>query len=162
MQVEYLPGRREEVVGRVFGVKARLDRVAFSLQIRLRERQRAAFSDLDLQPDQVESGDHLGDGMFDLQARVDLNKVELARWRKNKLDRARVRVTDGAANGDGRLAHLPPQFFIDCGRRAFLDDLLMAALQRTIALEEMNQVPARVAQNLNLDVARPFDVFLEQ
>ena len=71
-------------------------------------------------------------------------------------------VADGAANGDGRLAHLPPQFFIDRGRRAFLDDLLMAALQRTIALEKVNQVPARVAQNLNLDVARPFDVFLEQ
>src|SRR5262245_21241641 len=78
MQIEYLSGRRQEIVSRVFGVKPRLDRVAFSLQIVLTEWQRTAFGDLDLQPDQIESGDHLSNGMFDLQARVDLDEVELA------------------------------------------------------------------------------------
>src|SRR6266498_3028243 len=92
--------------------------------------------------------------MLDLQARVDFDEIELARGPKNKLDRARVRVTDCAANLDSRGAHLPPQFFIHRRRRSLLDDLLMAALQRTIALEEMNQIAARVAQDLNLDVAR--------
>src|SRR5262249_40326067 len=121
-----------------------------------------AFGDLDLQPDQIESGDHLCDGMLDLQARVDFDEIELARGPKNKLDRARVRVTDGAANLDSRLAHLPPQFFIDRRRRTLLHDLLMGALQRTIALEEMDRVAARVAQDLNLDVARALDIFLYQ
>src|SRR5262252_1932744 len=162
LQVEYLPGGRQEIVSRVFGVKPRLDRVTFGLQIALAERQRMAFGDLDLQPDQVESGDHLRDGMLDLQARVDFDEIELARGPKNKFDRARVRVTDGAANIDSRLAHLPPQFFTDRRRRALLDDLLMAALQRTIALEQMNKIAARVAQDLKFDVARALDIFLYQ
>src|SRR4029434_555408 len=153
LQVEYLPGRRQEFVSRVFGVKPRLDRVTLGLQIALAERQRMAFGDLDLQPDQIESGDHLRDWMLDLQARVDFDEIELARGGKNKLDRARLRVAEGAPNIDSRGAHLPPQFFIDRRRRALLDDLLMAALQRTIALEEMNKIAARVAQDLNLDVA---------
>src|SRR5262249_53335267 len=106
--------------------------------------------------------DHLRDGMLDLQARVDFDEIELARGPKNKLDRARVRVTDGAANLDSRGAHLPPQFFIDRRRRTLLDDLLMAALQRTIALEEMNKIAARLAQDLTLDVTRALDIFPHQ
>src|SRR5262245_52625258 len=78
MQIDYLPGRRQEAVGRILGVKPRLYRVAFGLQIGLSERQRTAFGDLYLQPDQVEPGDHLGDWMFDLQARVGFDKVECA------------------------------------------------------------------------------------
>src|SRR5258707_15754094 len=38
----------------------------------------------------------------------------------------------------------------------------MAALQRTIALEQMNQIAMRIAENLYLDVPSVFDEFFQQ
>ena len=48
------------------------------------------------------------------------------------------------------------------GRGRFLDHLLMAALQRAIALEQMHGVAVIVGEHLHLDVARPRDIFLDQ
>ena len=47
------------------------------------------------------------------------------------------------------------------GRGRFLDDFLVAALHRAVALEEMHDIAVPVAQHLELDVARPFDQALE-
>ena len=38
----------------------------------------AALGDADLRLDDVDAGDHLGDGVLDLDARIDLDEVELA------------------------------------------------------------------------------------
>ena len=43
----------------------------------LLERQRLAGGDADLRLDQVDAGDHLGHGMLDLDAGVDLDEVEV-------------------------------------------------------------------------------------
>ena len=48
------------------------------------------------------------------------------------------------------------------GRRALLDHLLVAPLQRAVALEEMDDVAVLVAEHLHFDVARRDDVFLDQ
>ena len=48
------------------------------------------------------------------------------------------------------------------GRRgAFLPDLLVAALQRAVALAEMDGVALAVAEHLDLDVARTRQIFLQ-
>ena len=44
---------------------------------------------------------------------------------------------------------------------AFLPDLLMAALQRAVALAEMDRVALAVAENLDLDMARLLEIFFE-
>src|SRR5690606_3981526 len=43
-----------------------------------------------------------------------------------------------------------------------LDDLLVAALHRALALPQVHDVAVRIAEDLDLDVARRFDVLLEQ
>ena len=48
------------------------------------------------------------------------------------------------------------------GRRRLLDHLLVAALQRAVALEEMDDVAVPVGEDLDLDVARRQHVFLDQ
>ena len=53
--------------------------------------------------------------------------------------------TAGASAGDGTL----------------FDDLLMAALQRALALEEVHDIAVVVAEHLQLDVTRPFDQLLD-
>ena len=53
-------------------------------QADLRVRQRLALGDQDLALDQVDAGDHLGDGVLDLDARVDLDEVERRRCRRRR------------------------------------------------------------------------------
>jgi hypothetical protein len=42
---------------------------------------------------------------------------------------------------------------VHAGRRRFLDHLLVAALQRAVALEQMHSIAVRVAEHLHLDMA---------
>ena len=98
--------------------------------------------------------------MLDLDAGVHLDEVELAVL-VEELDRAdaeifelahrlRDRLADGVAGGD-----------VERGRGAFLPDLLVAALQRAVALAEMDGVALAVAEHLDLDVARALQIFFE-
>ena len=50
---------------------------------------------------------------------------------------------------------------VDRGRRRLLDQLLVAALQRAVALAEVDHVAVRVGEHLDLDVARVGQVALE-
>ena len=68
------PGLGEEAVGRVLGVDAGLDRVTGGAHVVLRERQRLALGDAQLQGDEVEAADELGDRVLDLQAGVHLEQ----------------------------------------------------------------------------------------
>ena len=46
-------------------------------------------------------------------------------------------------------------------RRRLLDDFLVAALHRAVALEQVRGVAVLVAEHLELDVARPLDQALQ-
>ena len=119
-----------------------------------------ARGDADLLVDQVDAGDHLGDRVLHLDAGVHLDEVELA---------VLVEELDGAGAGilqvlhglrhdaADALAHLDVE-----GRRgAFLPDLLVAALERAVALAQMDGVALAVAEHLDLDVARLLEVLLD-
>ena len=100
--------------------------------------------------------------MLDLQARVHLEEVELAVRRDDELDRAGVPVVDAARRRDRGLRHPLPQLVAVARRRRLLDDLLVPPLDRAVALEEVDDVAARVAEDLELDVPRLLDVALEE
>ena len=53
-------------------------------------------------------------------------------------------------------------FGADGGGRRFLEDFLVAALQRAIAFEQVDDIALGVGEDLHLDVARAEDVFLQQ
>jgi hypothetical protein len=100
--------------------------------------------------------------VLDLQARVHLKEEELARHvRDEELDRARADVRGRARNRDGRRAHRCAQRGIVNRRGTFFDDLLMPALNRALALAEVDEVALRVGEDLNLDVARALDGALD-
>ena len=99
-EVEHLDAARRgrEAHRRVLGVQARLDRVADGLGRLAFEL--AAGGHVQLQLDQVEAGDGLGDGVLDLQARVDLHEGEALLGRLvEELDRAGVAVAGLRAPG---------------------------------------------------------------
>src|SRR5690606_20386628 len=68
-------GRRK--LERIFRIDAALDRVALDFNVALAVAQLFAGSDADLLLHDVHPGDHLGHRMFDLNAGVHLDEVEL-------------------------------------------------------------------------------------
>src|SRR5436190_3323133 len=153
---------REEAIVGVFGVDAHLDRVSALLQVALLPRQRLAGCDCKLRAHEIDVGDELRDRMLDLQARVHFEEVEVVVRRDDEFDGAGVAIVDACGCRDRGLRHPLAQLVAVARRGCFFDDLLMPALQRAVALEEMDDVAVRVAEDLELDVARLFDVALEQ
>jgi hypothetical protein len=78
-----------------------------------------------------------------------------------KLQRAGVGVASGAHRGDGCFAHPRPQIGVEQRRGRLLDDLLMAALHRALALKKMDGVAVVVAKDLELDVVGMLDQLLQ-
>ena len=91
--------------------------------------------------------------MLDLDARVHLDEIELAVL-VQELDRADAEILQLAHRLGDRLADLVARAGVERRRGAFLPHLLMPALQRAVALAEMDRVALAVAEHLDLDVAR--------
>jgi len=160
---------RHEFVGGILGRHPALDGEAVLGDLRLiahadlRIRERLPLGDQDLRLDQVVAGDLFGDGVLDLDARIDFDEVELAGIDiEEKFDRAGVVKARGATDGEGGVPEGLARGVIEVRGRGQLDDFLMAALQRAIAFEEMDEIAVTVADELNLDVAGPLDEFLEE
>ena len=137
------PGRRAKIVVGIFGIDPALDRMPADDDVLLAERQGLAGGDPDLLLDQVDAGDHLGDGVFDLDPGVDLDEVEVVVGVDQELAGARVDVAGGAGQPDGGLAQPGADLEGQGRRRRFLDELLMAALQRAIAVPAVDDVAVR-------------------
>src|SRR6185437_9880730 len=152
MIMKYFSGRRAKR-HRVLGIDAALDGVAAEFDVALLKREVVAGGGANLLEDQVDTGDHLGHRMLDLYPRVHLDEVELAVLVK-EFDGADAEISHLAHCFCHRLADLIARLRVERGRGAFLPHLLMPALQRTIALAEMNGAAIAVAEHLNLDMAR--------
>src|ERR1700730_15527339 len=80
----------------------------------------------------------------------------------DELDRTGAHVAHGAGRLDCGSAHFFAQFSRPARRRPLLDHLLMAPLQRTIALAEMDDISVAVGEYLDFDVPGRGNIFLEQ
>src|SRR5262245_48294601 len=138
MEMGDRPGRWPEGV-RVLGVDAAFDGMAVETDVFLLERKRGAGGDPDLLDDEIDAGDHFGHGMLDLESRVHLDEKELAAL-VEEFDRADATITQFPHRLGHRLADLDALAFVQRGRERFLPELLMAALQRAIALAEVDGV----------------------
>src|SRR3546814_13855501 len=109
-------------------------------------------SDLDLLAHQIEPGDHLGDRMFDLKPGVHLDEVECAVF-PQELDRPRAAIAHiGHRLGDDA-AHPITLDAAQARRGGFLEHLLVAALERAVALAEMVRLSQAIAEDLEFDVS---------
>ena len=112
--------------------------------------------------DQVDARNALGDGVFHLDAGIDLDEIEFAAVGiLQELDRSRRTITHRPADFERRLAKLPALLIGEERRRRAFHHLLVAPLHRAIALEQMHEISMRVAQDLHFDVARAADQLLE-
>ena len=154
-------GRRQEAALGVLGIEACLHGVATAPDVRLQERQPLARSHAQLPFDEVETRDHLGDRVLDLQPRVHLEEKEVTAV-VEEFDRARAAVVDGLRGGHGRGTHRRPRRVGESRRRRLLDDFLVTSLQRAVAFEQVHRVAVRVGKDLDLDMTACFDEAFEQ
>ena len=80
----------------------------------------------------------------------------------DEFDRAGAVVADRFGERDRLLAHLRPRRRVEQRARRFLDDFLIAPLDRAFALAEIDDVAVLVAEHLDFDVARIGDEFLDE
>ena len=121
-----------------------------------------ALGDEDLGADDVDAGHLLGDGVLDLDARVHLDEEEIARVAVDQeLDGAGALVVGGAGDLQAERADVLALLLGQVGGGGALDDLLVAALDRAVALPQVIDRPELVAEDLHLDVAGVEDHLLE-
>ncbi|MCW0416072.1 hypothetical protein NB689_001826 [Xanthomonas sacchari] len=154
--------RRQEPARRVFGVQPRFQRMAVDRQFVLALRQRLPGGHAQLPLHQVGAGDALGDRMLHLQAGVHFHEVERAIGRDDELHGAGADVAHRTRRLHRGLAHRRTSRRVHAWRGGFLQHLLVAALHRAVAFEQVDQFAVRVAEHLDLDVPRPQHVLLHQ
>src|SRR5688572_141077 len=100
--------------------------------------------------------------MFDLQACIHLKEEELFAVRViEKLDRARGTIAKLARKRFCGFPKASPHTGAQSRRRCFLDDLLVAPLGGAISLAQNEHFPIAIAEDLDFNVARSFDVALK-
>jgi hypothetical protein len=116
----------------------------------------------DLLLHEVHAGEHLGDRVLHLDARVHLHEVERPVLVEEHLDRPRAHVVDGLGAAHRRPRPSPRAGSgVITGARRLLHELLVAALHRAVALAQVDHAAVRVAEDLELDVPRAREVLLD-
>ena len=154
-------GAGPEIRLRVLGVDPELDDVAAERDVGLAEAERLAGGDPDLGGHEVDAGQHLGHRMLDLDPAVDLDEIEAARTVDEELERPDVLVAGRHDGPDRPLGEVGARGLGQRRRRRLLEDLLVAALDRAVALAEVDAVAVAVDRDLDLDVAVLVEPLLE-
>lgn len=94
------------------------------------------------------------DGVFDLNTRVDLDKVVPALLINQELGRTGVSVVDGFRKLDGIAQDGLSDVLRQVRCWSDLDDLLVSSLDGTVSLVQVNTVAVTICQELDFDVSR--------
>src|SRR5688572_27857738 len=101
--------------------------------------------------------------MLDLPPSIHLKELEVAAGLGiNELHRSGGAIANAAAQPFGAGKQLRARSWIQPWRRRFLDDLLIAALNRAIPFAERDDVAQPVAEYLYFDMPRLRDIFLDE
>src|SRR4029453_14255808 len=155
------PGDRAELVLRVLSVDPELDGVARQRHVGLADPERLAGRDPDLGRDEVVTGQRPGDGGLDLGAAVYLDEIERPARVDQELQRADVLVAGRDGRPNRALGEIGPGRRREGRRRRLLQDLLVAALDRAVALAQVDAVTVAVDRALDLDMAVLVEPLLE-
>ncbi len=126
-----------------------------------RDPERFTGGDPELVGDEVATGDAFGDRVLHLESRVHLEEGEGPALVDEELAGPDTDVADLTCERQGGVAEPPSQRVVDRRRGRLLEHLLVAALHGAIALAKMDAQTDGVEEDLDLDMAAPFDEPLE-
>jgi hypothetical protein len=154
-----LPGRREKISCGIFRIDTGFDRVAAGYGFLT--WQALTRRDPELQLDEIDAGHQLGHGVFDLDARIDLEEGQRAIFAEQKLAGRDATQADLFGDPPGMLMKRPTGLVVDIRRGSLFDYLLMTTLKRAIAIPN-GDCARSISGDLNLDMSRsdhrPFEV----
>src|SRR5262245_36521291 len=138
---------------RRLGVDATFDGMAEKAYIGLLERQWFTAGNPQLLHHEIHSRDHFGYGMFHLNAGVHLEKEELVGVVvEDELHGAGILIADASRQRSRSLANLIANLSGHGVGGSFLDDFLMAPLERTVTFAQMNDISGSVTQDLDFNM----------
>ena len=156
-----IAGAGLEISFGILSIDAALDGMSTRLGVDDMGAEMFTGGDLDLVLHEVASVNLFGDRVFDLNTGVHFHEVEIPIVIDEILDGTGILVSDAFAELDRGIAHL----FAKLGGHergwAFLHDLLVAALQRAVALSEMHDAAVLIAEDLELNVVGIDDELLD-
>ena len=120
-----------------------------------------SFGNFNLGLHNIKAGNFFGNSMFNLNTRVNFNKVEVAVRGNEEFNRTGAEVINVFHQLNGCVADCLAQFGLKRKGRGNFHQFLVAALYGAVALEQMHNVALRIAQNLNFDMFRAFKVFFK-
>ena len=106
-------------------------------------------------------GDHLGDRMLHLNARVHFNEVEGAVLVAQEFHGTGVGIPHLPQRLDYAASEVGARLFVHHRRGRFLNELLVAALDAAFPFAEVNHVAVLITEHLEFDVPGTLDVFFE-
>src|SRR6185369_17808041 len=89
-------------------------------------------------------------------------KVKLAARIQYKLDGSRIEIVCRSCRRNSGLAHPRAQRRCQGRRGRFLDDFLVSPLDGALALEDMDDVAMRIAEDLKFNVTRIAKILLDE
>lgn len=111
-------------------------------------------SNLNLSSDDVNTGDLFGNGVLDLDTRVDLNEVVAVLLVDEEFGCTGVTVLDSFREFEGVRQDGLSDGFLQIGGRGDFDDLLVTSLDRTVSFKEVNAVTLTIGKKLDFNVPR--------
>ena len=152
-------GTRRTILGHGFHIDSHLNRIAPGRN-RLRRaqpqiRQAPAIRQLELQGNQIHSGHFLGHRMLNLKPGVGLHegkcRVRILPGRDEELEGAKPQIVKAVGHSKRGIQYPFPNQRIQGGAGRHFDHLLVAALERALALPEMSH-RLSIPGHLHLDV----------
>lgn len=145
-----------EVGAGIFSGDAALDGETTAVDVVLGETELLegnTSSDLDLRSDNVDTGDLFGNGVLDLDSRVDLDKVVAVLLVDQELGGTGIAVADCVCELEGVVENSLANGLVKVGCGCNLDDLLVTTLDGAVTLKEVDTVALGISQKLNFNVA---------
>mmetsp|Transcript_20220 Transcript_20220/g.42352 ORF Transcript_20220/g.42352 Transcript_20220/m.42352 type:complete len:275 (-) Transcript_20220:965-1789(-) len=119
--------------------------------------QRGTRRNLDLRLDQIHTRHFFRDGMFDLNTRIDFNKVGIQILVNQEFDRTRILVLGGLRQFHGIFVQLCSQFIRQGPGGGHFNHLLMTSLDTAITFPQMHDIAGTITDNLNFNVSWSID-----
>lgn len=110
-------------------------------------------SDLNLSSDDVNTGNFFGNGVLDLDTRVDLNEVVAVLLVDEEFGCTGVTVFDRFSELEGVRQNGLSDGFLEMGRRSDFDDLLVTSLDGTVSFKEVDAVTLTIGKKLDFNVS---------
>mmetsp|Transcript_10451 Transcript_10451/g.29891 ORF Transcript_10451/g.29891 Transcript_10451/m.29891 type:complete len:294 (-) Transcript_10451:683-1564(-) len=158
--------RRQEATDWILSVDSRLQGPAVNIRRQLlcgqRLRQRLTGGDPQHLLHQINPPHELGNWVFDLESRVHLQKIKILFCVREELDRAGGVVAHSFGQHRGLLAHERPGLGSEQSRGRLLQDLLVAPLDRALALWEADHFAMFVSNELDLNVVWLFNELFDE